>query len=92
MAVGSAELSEKNAVLERLHLVWPEFEKERPADRELVLFLAKKCKLENEPLERAATIACLRGAVTSPLISSPTGREGLPGPVALDVMIRQAGS
>lgn len=88
MSLGSAEQKEKNAVLDRLHLVWPEFEKELPADRELALFLAEKCKLQDEPLERAATIACLRGAVRSPLISSPDGRNGLPGPAALEVMLR----
>lgn len=77
------------AAMERLRLVWPNVSEMDEVDRRLLAVLSLSCKLEEEPLERDATIACLRRAATNPLESIPEGRDGLPGPAALEVMLNK---
>lgn len=73
-----------------LKLVWPNVMELDVESRRLLTELSLACKLADVPLDRAATIACLRGAAHDPLRPIPSGRDGLPGAAALEVLIDRA--
>nr|WP_312130825.1 hypothetical protein [Stenotrophomonas pavanii] len=78
------------AVRERLTLVWPDLMMLSEEDRKLLAFLATDCGLADVVAEKAQTIRCLRRSAVDPLREVPPGRNGLPGAVALEVLISEA--
>lgn len=60
----SAGLKDGAQTLQRLQLVWPDFEHMPDDDRRDLAYLATRCRLHQEPMAAQKVVGCLKRATT----------------------------
>lgn len=94
MALPCASFASKDkttdAEIERLKIVWPSFGEMRPKDRNLLIGIAKTCKLENEEKAREPVLACLREGAQNPKVIVPKGFLKEVAPEKLEYLVKNA--